>query len=170
MEKQNKILIGLGIAVVGYLLLKPKASIDKPVPVNKLTTNIIDAQTNTISTSTTTETTTKAIVEKITKKPVSTTTQDTQCDGQMVTLQNGTTQCVQAYIITDQERLQNSFTPKDFKNELSTDAFGNLNSLMTMGNDWTWLDGWAGGGTGGPSGMKGGPSDYLWTSTGTISS
>ena len=65
MEKQNKILIGLGIAVVGYLLLKPKAS-NKPIPANKLTTNTIDAQTNTISTSTTTETTTQSsIVEKI---------------------------------------------------------------------------------------------------------
>ena len=165
MEKQNKILIGLGIAVVGYLLLKPKAS-NKPVPVNKLTTNTIDAQTNTISTSTTTETTTKAIVEKITKKPVSTNTLDT-CDGQIVTSQNGTTHCVQPYIITEQERLQNSFTPKDFKNELSIDYFGNLNSFMTA-SDVYYIGGWAG--TGGPSGMKGGPSDYLWTSTGTISS
>ena len=68
MEKQNKILIGLGIAVVGYLLLKPKAS-NKPILANKLTTNTIDAQTNTISTSTTTETTTQAsIVEKISIK------------------------------------------------------------------------------------------------------
>lgn len=152
MEKQNKILIALGIAVVGYLLLKPKAS-NKPVPVNKLTTNTIDAQTNTISTSTTTETTTQAsIVEKINIK------------------NRPDIKSPAPYIITDEERLENSFTPKEFKNELSVDAFGNLNSFMTIGNDWTWLDGWAGGGTGGPSGMKGGPSDYLWTSTGTISS
>ena len=168
MEKQNKILIGLGIAVVGYLLLKPKAS-NKPVPVLK--TNK-DAQTNTISTSTTTETTTQAsIVEKIispqpgfkqpnAKKPI-------KCDGDLVTMPDDTLQCVTPYIITDQERLENSFTPKEFKNELSIDYFGNLNSFMTA-SDVYYIGGWAG--TGGPSGMKGGPSDYLWTSTGTISS
>lgn len=162
MEKQNKILIGLGIAVVGYLLLKPKAS-NKPVPVNKLTTNTIDAQTNTISTSTTTETTTKAsIVEKIsnvlttqgTKKPI-------KCDGDLVTMPDDTLQCVTPYIITDQERLENSFTPKEFKNELSVDAFGNLNNFMTA-SDVYYIGGWAGG--------KGRPSDYLYTSTGIISS
>ena len=154
MEKQNKILIGLGIAVIGYLLLKPKAS-NKPVPANKLTTNTIDAQTNTISTSTTTETTTQAsIVEKISiKKPI--------CDGDLVTLPDGTLQCVTPYIITDEERLENSFTPKEFKNELSVDAFGNLNNFMTA-SDVYYIGGWAGG--------KGRPSDYLFTSTGIISS
>ena len=163
MEKQNKILIGLGIAVVCYLLLKPKAS-NKPVPVNKLTTKIIDAQTNTISTSTTTETTTKAsIVEKISN--VLTTKKPTTCDGDLVTLPDGTLQCVTPYIITDKERLENSFTPKEFKNELSIDAFGNLNSFMTA-SDVYYIGHWAGG----PSGMKGGPSDYLYTSTGIISS
>ena len=143
MEKQNKILIGLGIAVVGYLLLKPKAS-NKPVPVNKLTTKIIDAQTNTISTSTTTETTTKAsIVEKISIK------------------NRPDIKSPEPYIITDEERLENSFTPKEFKNELSVDAFGNLNNFMTA-SDVYYIGGWAGG--------KGRPSDYLFTSTGIISS
>ena len=142
MEKQNKILIGLGIAVVGYLLLKPKAN--KPVPVNKLTTNTIDAQTNTISTSTTTETTTKAsIVEKISIK------------------NRPDIKSPEPYIITDEERLENSFTPKEFKNELSIDAFGNLNNFMTA-SDVYYIGGWAGG--------KGRPSDYLYTSTGIISS
>lgn len=143
MEKQNKILIGLGIAVVGYLLLKPKSS-NKPVPVNKLTTNTIDAQTNTISTSTTTETTTQAsIVEKISIK------------------NRPDIKSPEPYIITDQERLENSFTPKEFKNELSIDAFGNLNNFMTA-SDVYYIGGWAGG--------KGRPSDYLYTSTGIISS
>ena len=143
MEKQNKILIGLGIAVVGYLLLKPKAS-NKPVPANKLTTNTIDAQTNTISTSTTTETTTKAsIVEKISIK------------------NKPDIKSPEPYIITDEERLENSFTPKEFKNELSVDAFGNLNNFMTA-SDVYYIGGWAGG--------KGRPSDYLFTSTGIISS
>lgn len=143
MEKQNKILIGLGIAVIGYLLLKPKAS-NKPVPVNKLTTKIIDAQTNTISTSTTTETTTKAsIVEKISIK------------------NRPDIKSPEPYIITDEERLENSFTPKEFKNELSVDAFGNLNNFMTA-SDVYYIGGWAGG--------KGRPSDYLFTSTGIISS
>lgn len=143
MEKQNKILIGLGIAVVGYLLLKPKAS-NKPVPANKLTTNTIDAQTNTISTSTTTETTTKAsIAEKISIK------------------NRPDIKSPEPYIITDEERLENSFTPKEFKNELSVDAFGNLNNFMTA-SDVYYIGGWAGG--------KGRPSDYLFTSTGIISS
>ncbi len=142
MEKQNKILIGLGIAVVGYLLLKPKSS-NKPVPVNKLTTNTIDAQTNTISTSTTTETTTKASIEKISIK------------------NKPDIKSPEPYIITDQERLENSFTPKEFKNELSIDAFGNLNNFMTA-SDVYYIGGWAGG--------KGRPSDYLYTSTGIISS
>jgi hypothetical protein len=143
LEKQNKILIGLGIAVVGYLLLKPKSS-NKPVPVNKLTTNTIDAQTNTISTSTTTETTTQAsIVEKISIK------------------NRPDIKSPEPYIITDQERLENSFTPKEFKNELSIDAFGNLNNFMTA-SDVYYIGGWAGG--------KGRPSDYLYTSTGIISS
>lgn len=142
MEKQNKILIGLGIAVVGYLLLKPKAS-NKPIPANNLTTNTIDAQTNTISTSTTTETTTKAsIVEKISIK------------------NRPDIKSPEPYIITDQERLENSFTPKEFKNELSIDAFGNLNNFMTA-SDVYYIGGWAG---------KGRPSDYLFTSTGIISS
>jgi len=143
LEKQNKILIGLGIAVVGYLLLKPKAS-NKPVPANKLTTNTIDAQTNTISTSTTTETTTKAsIAEKISIK------------------NRPDIKSPEPYIITDEERLENSFTPKEFKNELSVDAFGNLNNFMTA-SDVYYIGGWAGG--------KGRPSDYLFTSTGIISS
>ena len=142
MEKQNKILIGLGIAVVGYLLLKPKSS-NKPVPVNKLTTNTIDAQTNTISTSTTTETTTKDSIEKISIK------------------NKPDIKSPEPYIITDQERLENSFTPKEFKNELSIDAFGNLNNFMTA-SDVYYIGGWAGG--------KGRPSDYLYTSTGIISS
>jgi len=143
LEKQNKILIGLGIAVVGYLLLKPKAS-NKPVLANKLTTKIIDAQTNTISTSTTTETTTKAsIVEKISIK------------------NRPDIKSPEPYIITDEERLENSFTPKEFKNELSVDAFGNLNNFMTA-SDVYYIGGWAGG--------KGRPSDYLFTSTGIISS
>jgi hypothetical protein len=142
LEKQNKILIGLGIAVVGYLLLKPKSS-NKPVPVNKLTTNTIDAQTNTISTSTTTETTTKASIEKISIK------------------NKPDIKSPEPYIITDQERLENSFTPKEFKNELSIDAFGNLNNFMTA-SDVYYIGGWAGG--------KGRPSDYLYTSTGIISS
>lgn len=145
MEKQNKILIGLGIAVVGYLLLKPKAS-NKPIPANKLTTNTIDAQTNTISTSTTTETTTQAsIVEKISIK----------------NRPDIKSPAPEPYIITDQERLENSFTPKEFKNELSVDAFGNLNNFMTA-SDVYYIGGWAGG--------KGRPSDYLFTSTGIISS
>jgi hypothetical protein len=140
LEKQNKILIGLGIAVVGYLLLKPKAS-NKPVRVLK--TNK-DAQTNTISTSTTTETTTQAsIVEKISIK------------------NRPDIKSPEPYIITDQERLENSFTPKEFKNELSIDAFGNLNNFMTA-SDVYYIGGWAGG--------KGRPSDYLYTSTGIISS
>jgi hypothetical protein len=142
LEKQNKILIGLGIAVVGYLLLKPKSS-NKPVPVNKLTTNTIDAQTNTISTSTTTETTTKSSIEKISIK------------------NKPDIKSPEPYIITDQERLENSFTPKEFKNELSIDAFGNLNNFMTA-SDVYYIGGWAGG--------KGRPSDYLYTSTGIISS
>jgi hypothetical protein len=142
LEKQNKILIGLGIAVVGYLLLKPKSS-NKPVPVNKLTTNTIDAQTNTISTSTTTETTTQASIEKISIK------------------NKPDIKSPEPYIITDQERLENSFTPKEFKNELSIDAFGNLNNFMTA-SDVYYIGGWAGG--------KGRPSDYLYTSTGIISS
>lgn len=143
MEKQNKILIGLGIAVVGYLLLKPKAS-NKPIPANKLTTNTIDAQTNTISTSTTTETTTQSsIVEKINIK------------------NRPDIKSPEPYIITDEERLENSFTPKEFKNELSVDAFGNLNNFMTA-SDVYYIGGWAGG--------KGRPSDYLFTSTGIISS
>lgn len=143
MEKQNKILIGLGIAVVGYLLLKPKAS-NKPIPANKLTTNTIDAQTNTISTSTTTETTTQSsIVEKINIK------------------NRPDIKSPEPYIITDEERLENSFTPKEFKNELSIDAFGNLNNFMTA-SDVYYIGGWAGG--------KGRPSDYLFTSTGIISS
>lgn len=140
MEKQNKILIGLGIAVVGYLLLKLKTS-NKPVPVLK--TNK-DAQTNTISTSTTTETTTQtSIVEKISIK------------------NRPDIKSPEPYIITDQERLENSFTPKEFKNELSVDAFGNLNNFMTA-SDVYYIGGWAGG--------KGRPSDYLFTSTGIISS
>jgi hypothetical protein len=140
LEKQNKILIGLGIAVVGYLLLKPKAS-NKPVRVLK--TNK-DAQTNTISTSATTETTTQAsIVEKISIK------------------NRPDIKSPEPYIITDQERLENSFTPKEFKNELSIDAFGNLNNFMTA-SDVYYIGGWAGG--------KGRPSDYLYTSTGIISS
>ena len=144
MEKQNKILIGLGIAVVGYLLLKPKAS-NKPILANKLTTNTIDAQTNTISTSTTTETTTQAsIVEKISIKN-----------------RPDIKSSPEPYIITDEERLENSFTPKEFKNELSVDAFGNLNNFMTA-SDVYYIGGWAGG--------KGRPSDYLFTSTGIISS
>ena len=144
MEKQNKILIGLGIAVVGYLLLKPKAS-NKPILANKLTTNTIDVQTNTISTSTTTETTTQAsIVEKISIKN-----------------RPDIKSSPEPYIITDQERLENSFTPKEFKNELSVDAFGNLNNFMTA-SDVYYIGGWAGG--------KGRPSDYLFTSTGIISS
>jgi hypothetical protein len=143
LEKQNKILIGLGIAVVGYLLLKPKAS-NKPIPANKLTTNTIDAQTNTISTSTTTETTTQSsIVEKINIK------------------NRPDIKSPEPYIITDEERLENSFTPKEFKNELSIDAFGNLNNFMTA-SDVYYIGGWAGG--------KGRPSDYLFTSTGIISS
>jgi len=143
LEKQNKILIGLGIAVVGYLLLKPKAS-NKPIPANKLTTNTIDAQTNTISTSTTTETTTQSsIVEKINIK------------------NRPDIKSPEPYIITDEERLENSFTPKEFKNELSVDAFGNLNNFMTA-SDVYYIGGWAGG--------KGRPSDYLYTSTGIISS
>jgi len=143
LEKQNKILIGLGIAVVGYLLLKPKAS-NKPIPANKLTTNTIDAQTNTISTSTTTETTTQSsIVEKINIK------------------NRPDIKSPEPYIITDEERLENSFTPKEFKNELSVDAFGNLNNFMTA-SDVYYIGGWAGG--------KGRPSDYLFTSTGIISS
>ena len=142
MEKQNKILIGLGIAVIGYLLLKPKAS-NKPIPANKLTTNTIDAQTNTISTSTTTETTTQASIEKINIK------------------NRPDIKSPEPYIITDQERLENSFTPKEFKNELSVDAFGNLNNFMTA-SDVYYIGGWAGG--------KGRPSDYLFTSTGIISS
>jgi hypothetical protein len=139
LEKQNKILIGLGIAVVGYLLLKLKTS-NKPVPVLK--TNK-DAQTNTISTSTTTETTTKASIEKISIK------------------NKPDIKSPEPYIITDQERLENSFTPKEFKNELSIDAFGNLNNFMTA-SDVYYIGGWAGG--------KGRPSDYLYTSTGIISS
>ena len=147
MEKQNKILIGLGIAVVGYLLLKPKAS-NKPILANKLTTNTIDVQTNTISTSTTTETTTQAsIVEKISIKN----RPDIKSPEPYI----------EPYIITDQERLENSFTPKEFKNELSVDAFGNLNNFMTA-SDVYYIGGWAGG--------KGRPSDYLFTSTGIISS
>jgi hypothetical protein len=183
LEKQTKILIGLAIGgAIGYLLFKPKAS-DTSVPVDELTTDAIDAQNNKVSkevsTSTTTRTTTKpSIVEKIntalntTKKPISTSTTTettTMCNGELVTMPNGTLQCVQPYIITDQERLQNSFVPKEFRNELSSDAFGNLNAFMTP-SDIYYIGNWAGGGWGGSSsGNRGGPSDYIYTSTGTIS-
>ena len=187
MEKQTKILIGLAIGgAIGYLLFKPKAS-DTSVPVDELTTDAIDAQNNKvsnkvskeISTSTTTRTTTKpSIVEKIstalniTKNPISTSTTTettTMCNGELITMPNGTLQCAQAYIITDQERLQNSFVPKEFRNELSSDAFGNLNSFMTA-SDIYYIGNWAGGSWGGSSsGNRGGPSDYYYTPTGTIS-
>lgn len=182
MEKQTKILIGLAIGgAIGYLLFKPKAS-DTSVPIDELTTDAIDAQNNEVSkvsTSTTTRTTTKpSIVEKIstalntTKKPISTSTTTettTICNGELVTMPNGTLQCVQAYIITDQERLQNSFVPKEFRNELSPDAFGNLDAFMTA-SDIYFIGNWAGGSWGGSSsGNRGGPSDYYYTPTGTIS-
>lgn len=176
MEKQTKILIGLAIGgVVGYLLFKPKDSSDISVPVEDLTTDVIDAQTNQVSTSTTTRTTTKAsIVEKIsnvlsTSKPISTSTTTqttTMCEGQLVTMPNGTLQCVNALIITDQERLQNSFVPKEFSNELSKDQF-TMSGLMTASDSY-YIGGWAGGGVGGGSGMRGGPSDYIWSSAGTL--
>lgn len=181
MEKQTKILIGLAIGgAIGYLLFKPKAS-DTSVPVDELTTDAIDAQNNKVSkevsTSTTTRTTTKpSIVEKIntalntTKKPISTSTTTettTMCNGELVTMPNGTLQCVQPYIITDQERLQNSFVPKEFRNELSSDAFGNLNDFMKA-SDIYYIGNWAGGGWGGSGGTRGGPSDYYYSSAGTI--
>lgn len=182
MEKQTKILIGLAIGgAIGYLLFKPKETTTA-----ELTTDVIDSQTSAvnvvpdvISTSTTTRTTTKrSIVEKISTalntntKPISTkpittsttTETTTMCLGELITMPNGTLQCVQAYIITDQERLQNSFVPKEFRNELSPDAFGNLDAFMTA-SDIYFIGNWAGSSWGG----RGGPSDYYYTPTGTIS-
>jgi len=177
LEKQTKILIGLAIGgAIGYLLFKPK---ETTTDSTELTTDVIDSQTSAvnvvpdvISTSTTTRTTTKrSIVEKISTalnstKPIttSTTTETTMCLGELITMPNGTLQCVEAYIITDQERLQNSFVPKEFRNELSRDTLG-LDSFMTA-SDIYYIGNWAGGGS---SGMRGGPSDYFYSPTGTIS-
>ena len=69
--------------------------------------------------------------------------------------------CIQgnALIISDKERQQNAFQMKDVKNELSRDAFGDLNSFMKQGQDYTNIfrgDELAGdnynGGTGSPIG------------------
>ena len=186
MEKQTKILIGLAIGgAIGYLLFKPK---ETTTDSTELTTDVIDSQTSevnvvpdVISTSTTTRTTTKrSIVEKISTalntntKPISTkpittsttTETTTMCLGELITMPNGTLQCVEAYIITDQERLQNSFVPKEFRNELSRDTLG-LDSFMTA-SDIYFIGNWAGGGSSN-SGMRGGPSDYFYSPTGTIS-
>jgi hypothetical protein len=191
LEKQTKILIGLAIGgAIGYLLFKPK---ETTTDSTELTTDVIDSQTSAvnvvpdvISTSTTTRTTTKrSIVEKISTalnstkpitkistalnstKPITTSTTTettTMCLGELITMPNGTLQCVEAYIITDQERLQNSFVPKEFRNELSRDTLG-LDSFMTA-SDIYYIGNWAGGGS---SGMRGGPSDYFYSPTGTIS-
>ena len=50
--------------------------------------------------------------------------------------------CVESggLIITDKQRLENAFQMKDFKNELSRDSFGNLNSFMQRGTDYSYLD------------------------------
>ena len=43
-------------------------------------------------------------------------------------------------IITDKERLQNAFQMKDIRNELSRDAFGNLDNFMERGTDFSYLE------------------------------
>jgi len=49
--------------------------------------------------------------------------------------------CVESggLIITDKQRLENAFQMRDYKNELSRDAFGNLNAFMEQGQDYTQI-------------------------------
>jgi hypothetical protein len=65
--------------------------------------------------------------------------------------------CVESggLVITDKQRLENAFQIKDFKNELSRDSFGNLNSFMQRGTDYSYLDESEYGGFGEGSGSGG---------------
>jgi len=65
--------------------------------------------------------------------------------------------CVESggLIINDKQRLENAFQMKDFKNELSRDSFGNLNSFMQRGTDYSYLDE-AGDNSSAPSSVYGG--------------
>jgi hypothetical protein len=170
MDNKTKILIGLGLAGVAYLLWKksPKsstASVDLPVK------KIEDQIKNELPKEETPSTPSKPVIPEqivipdmppividfsnlapnIGSSLVNTNVlQQQKCltvEEWLKMKENDTLPPLNSYcvesgglVITDKQRLENAFQMKDIQNELSRDSFGNLNSFMQRGTDYSYLD------------------------------
>jgi hypothetical protein len=173
MENKTKILIGLGLAGIAYLIWKkkaPKGTASVDLPVKKIEDQIKKELPKEETPSTPSKPVIPSTPEQIIipdMPPIvidfsnlapnigsslvnTNVLQQQKCltvEEWLKMKENDTLPPINSYcvesgglIITDKQRLENAFQMKDFKNELSRDSFGNLNSFMQRGTDYSYLD------------------------------